>query len=167
MKLLILGMARHGKDTVSEILRDDFGLSFQSSSMFAAEHVVQPAMVEYLNISYDTLEDCYEDRVNHRAFWYDAISAYNEVDKARLAREILSKYDMYVGMRSAREYEAALPLFDAVAWVDASRRGLPPEPASSMSIQFDPDSMTVIDNGGTLADLRQQVAQFVQTLKGI
>ena len=36
-RLLILGHCRHGKDTLAEILRDEFGMTFESSSQSAAD----------------------------------------------------------------------------------------------------------------------------------
>lgn len=155
-RLLILGYARHGKDTVAEILRDDFGFAFVSSSMFLAEKVVVPYLAER-GITYDSLEAAYEDRVNHRAAWHHAIAAYNENDPTLLAREILKVADIYVGMRSQREYEAVYALFDAVLWVSAEDRGLPPEPRSSMDISYELGRMHFINNSGTLADLHEEV----------
>lgn len=155
-KLLVIGDARHGKDTVAEILRDEYGFSFISSSYFAGEKVVRPALAA-CGITYASMEECYEDRVNWRAFWYEAIKAYNGGGKSRLAEEILEEHDMYVGMRSGAEFEASRHLFDYVLWVDASGRGVPPEPRDSFDIDFDRDTMFWIDNGGTLEDLRKRV----------
>ncbi len=39
-KLLIIGNARHGKDTVCDILREEFNYSFRSSSDFCAEKFI-------------------------------------------------------------------------------------------------------------------------------
>jgi hypothetical protein len=162
-KVLILGHARHGKDTVAEMLRDKYGYAFQSSSHFCAEKVMMP----YFEGKYSSMAECYEDRINHRAEWFDQIVAYNNPDPARLAREILENSDLYVGMRSAREYEAAKHLFDIVVWVNGSRRH-PPEDRSSFDIDFD-SSMRVVANNGTLEDLEQVVGRLhlvIQSKKG-
>lgn len=164
MKLLIIGHARHGKDTVAEILRDHHGLKFVSSSYFAAERVVRPALAA-CGIEYPTLDDCYADRMNYRAFWYEAIKAYNRGGTSRLAEDILTENDMYVGMRSATEYHASKHLFDKILWVDASGRGLPPEPVSSMDIEFNPDEMVLVPNHGTLEDLVQVVSGLFPALE--
>jgi hypothetical protein len=155
-RILILGHARHGKDTVAERLRDEWGVSFRSSSLFLAETVVRPALAER-GIDYPDLDACYADRVNHRALWREVIAQYNGEDAARLAKAILAVCDCYVGMRTEREYRAAHPLFDYILWVDASGRGLPPEGRDSMTIDFDPGTMHLIDNGGTLAELHERV----------
>jgi hypothetical protein len=158
-KVLILGHAQHGKDTVAELLRDSHGFSFASSSFFAAEKAVRPALAA-CGVSYLTLENCYEDRVNWRAFWYEAISAYNR-GGSRLAEEILKEHDLYVGMRSATEFEAAKHLFDQIVWVDASGRGVPPEPTSSFDIPYDPEVMDLVRNDSTIEELEREVNKLV------
>jgi hypothetical protein len=165
-KILILGHARHGKDTAAEYLRDAHGVSFRSSSLFLAETVVRPAL-EVRGISYPSLEACYADRVNHRALWREIIEDYNRDDAARLAKAILAECDCYVGMRTARELWASRTLFDVILWIDASARGLPPEGADSMSITFDPAWMVRIDNGGSLAAMQAQLDDWMRALNWV
>jgi len=151
MKLLILGHARHGKDSVAEILRDLHGISFISSSLAACALVVFPVVSE----RYETIEECFADRANHRAEWHQLICDYNYPNKSKLAKEILETNDCYVGMRCVEEYEASKHLFDFVLWVDASKR-LPLEPISSMTIEKD-DGMIVIENNTSYRNLVRQV----------
>lgn len=152
LKLMILGYARHGKDTVAEILADSFGLTFISSSLFAAKKVMVPYF-ESIGVHYPSFEACYEDRVNRRQEWYEQIKAYNIPDRARLPRELYAEADVYVGIRNAEELKAAQDehLFDYSIWVDRSRH-VPPEFTTSNTID---KSMAnyVIDNNGTLEDL--------------
>jgi hypothetical protein len=162
-KLLILGYARHGKDTVAELLRDCYGLKFESSSLFLAEAVVRPYLAQR-GVNYSSLDECYADRGNHRAAWYDAICDYNEKDPAKLAREILKVADVYIGMRASRQYEASRQLFDATFWVDASGRGLSPESTTSNGLSYIPDEMIFIDNSGTLKDLQERVCAAYERL---
>lgn len=159
-RLLILGHGRHGKDSVAELLNERYGFTFRSSSYFLAENVVRPGLARR-GIEYPTLEACYEDRVNHRAAWREIIGEFNGPDPARLAKAILAVCDIYVGMRTDREYQASYDLFDAVGWVDAAGRGLPPEGRDSMDIDYDPKKMLMIDNNGTLEDLTKSVHGFV------
>lgn len=161
MKLLILGHARHGKDTAAEYLRDAHGVSFQSSSLFLAANVVRPALAAR-GLLYDSLDACYADRVNHRALWRDIIADFNGDDPARLAKAILAVSDCYVGMRTARELWASRALFDAILWIDASGRGMPPEDVSSMDITFDPAWMIRIDNGGPVTTMQAQLDDWVR-----
>jgi translation elongation factor EF-1alpha len=39
-KLLVIGHGRHGKDTVCEMLRDDYGYTFESSSKFCSKFFI-------------------------------------------------------------------------------------------------------------------------------
>jgi dephospho-CoA kinase len=153
LKLMILGYARHGKDTVAEILAETYGLKFISSSYAAAEKVMVPYF-RSKGIEYASLEECYADRVNHRAEWFDQIKAYNTPDLARLATEIYSEADIYVGIRSIDEFKAARAkgLFQYSIWVDRSKHA-PPESTASNNIT---SSMAnyVIDNNGTLEELK-------------
>lgn len=121
-KLLIIGHGQHGKDTVADIIVDFFGLTKVSSSMFAAERVVMPWLAKHRGLTYANVEACYEDRVNHRSDWYQAICEYNQDDLARLAREVLEVSDIYVGMRDDREFYASRHLFDYVIGVTAFDR---------------------------------------------
>jgi hypothetical protein len=163
-RLILLGHARHGKDTVADLLRDRHGFNPMGSSLFACERVVAP-WFRLTGWPYPSVQACYADRVNHRALWFDLICAYNRQDPARLARELFEAgHDVYVGMRSATEFAAARPLADVVVWVDALDR-LPPEPADS----FDIDPAAVcdwrIDNNGTPELLAERVSDFVRWLR--
>lgn len=174
-KFLVLGHMRHGKDTVAELLRDRHGLSFISSSWFAAERVMLPYFERFRNMrlydekndrrfrAYDSVDECFEDRVNFRDIWHQQIAAYNTPDKAKLPREILEVADMYVGMRANDEYQASKHLFDHIIWVDAFRRGLPAEPQSSFNIDRTKE-MIIIDNSGSLEDLTVEVDRVMQSL---
>lgn len=161
MKLLILGHARHAKDTAALHLFRAHGITFRSSSEFLAETVIRPALAAR-GLRYRDAATCYADRVNHRALWRELIEDYNRDDPARLAKAILAEADCYVGMRMSREFWASRALFDAVLWIDASGRGLPPEDASSMDIAFDPAWMIRIDNGGTLEVMQAQLDDWVR-----
>jgi hypothetical protein len=184
VKILLLGHGRHGKDTVAEILRDTRGYKFTSSSMFCAEKVMMPAFERETHaflstqfgridessrpreaLMYATVEDCFADRHNHRAFWFREIEAYNYPDRAKLAKDIYAENDIYVGIRSAKEFNAAknAGVFDIAIWVDALDR-LPPEDPSSISVQPWMADFT-IDNNGSLEDLKFNVEQLMETIE--
>jgi hypothetical protein len=154
----VIGHARHGKDTVAEILRDRYGKRFQSSSGFCTEKVMMPFFAS-AGRPYSSAEECFADRGNHRAAWFAQIAAYNREDPARLARELFGAgNDIYVGMRNAAELEAARKLADLVVWVDASER-CPPEPPSSCSVTREMADVC-IPNNASLAALAEAVALF-------
>lgn len=146
-RILILGYARSGKDTFAEMFcktmsrTKGLSLTFRSSSLFACEKVVLPAFREkveagdWFTPDYNSVQECYEDRGNYRAFWYEAIKEYNAADGARLAKELLAESDIYVGMRNIAEFKACVAqgVFDLIIWVDATSRVLV-EDSSSMTI---------------------------------
>jgi len=143
--LMICGYARHGKDTFAEMLAKYANMTFESSSHFAARQVVYPVLKD--KYDYETLEQCYEDRVNHREEWFDLIRAYNEDDLCRLSREIFKVHDMYVGIRNPAEFFAARDagIFDLSIWVEASQRH-PPEPNTSNGMQRSMCDLVVENN---------------------
>jgi len=161
-KILIMGYGRHGKDTVAEMLAQLLGVQFTSSSRAALEEVIYPVMQPAMG--YTSLNECFEDRVNHRAEWYDLICNYNSKDPTRLARKVLERSSIYVGMRSATELQACkhANVFDHIVWVDASRR-LPPEPESSCTVTPEM-AHCVLNNNGTLEHLETQVRIWIQTI---
>jgi len=163
-KLLIVGNARHGKDTFAEILRDDFGLRFISSSQAAADIVIYDILKE--KYGYKTPEECFEDRVNHRQEWYEMVCDYNKDDRARLAKGILSMADCYVGMRDRDEILECMKqeLFDIIIWVDASDR-LPLEDSSSFNIDKGCADI-IIENNGTYEEFKAKVHRIVRSRIG-
>lgn len=158
-KVMVMGYARHGKDTVAELLTHNYGLSFSSSSHFCAEHIVFPALKE--KYGYSTWEQCYDDRASHRAEWYDLITAFNTPDLSRLGRSIFAEKDIYCGIRNAREFHACknAGLFDFAVWVDASERVKETEDRSSCTVEpWMADY--VVDNNGN----REQLWKSLQLL---
>lgn len=155
-KLLIIGYARHGKDTVSEFLRDEYDYKFISSSVYCAEHVVIPFLAKR-GITYDSVQECYEDRVNHRDKWFEAIEQIEIESPGALTRGILEENNIYCGMRSAIHLGHAKEqgLFDLIIWVDASKR-LPPEDSSSNTITPE-DADFILDNNGDLEGLHLNI----------
>jgi hypothetical protein len=153
LKLMILGYARHGKDTVADILANAFGLKKEDSSQFAGKQVMMPYFASK-GVVYPDWNSCYADRVNHRQEWFEQIKAYNTPDEARLAREIYEVSDIYVGIRRKEEFEAVKKegLFDYSIWVDRSKI-MPPEPTTSNTVSADMANY-VIDNNGTLEQLK-------------
>ncbi len=152
-RLLIIGHAQHGKDTVAEYLSHFTGLKFRSSSEFAAERVIFNVLSP--KYGYKTIEDCFADRMNHRQEWFDLISQHNQLEPARLAIDLLQEADIYVGMRARRELERCrqIQLFDAVIWVDSTGRK-PPETGSNELSADDADF--IIENKKRPTDLKEK-----------
>jgi len=153
-KILLLGYARHGKDTVAEILRDKYGFKFTSSSEFVAREIIWD---QWGWIRYPSFDEMFADRVNHRRQWMEMISEYNYPDKAKTARTMLERgYDMYVGMRRLGELQDSRHLFDYIVWVDRLR-WYPPETGSMDITRENARPDFVIDNNGSLEDLEEAV----------
>lgn len=161
-KLLIIGAARWGKDSLAEILNEEFGYTFESSSQSAANIFLYDLLKD--KYGYTTTEECFEDRVNHRQEWYEAICEYNKEDKARLAKGILERSDMYVGMRDRDEIEECMKqgLFDLIIWVDASDR-LPMEDASSFNIDKSCADI-IVENNGSYELFKEKVLRLGRNL---
>lgn len=165
MKILVTGHARHGKDTVCEIMRDLFGLTFCSSSKLALDlGVIEPYLAE-LGIYYSGSAAAFDDRAAHRAAWHDAIRAYNTPDPARLGRELFAQHNVYCGIRNREEFVAikAAKLFDVSVWVDRSGR-CPSEPYTSMQIRRE-DCDLLIDNNSTLVGLKLRTMAMLRDAK--
>ena len=163
---MICGYARHGKDTVADILKETFGLRHESSSHIAMREFLREELADRFGLVYESEEDCYKDRVNHRAKWFDLISEYNRDDLARLCRLVYETNDIYVGIRCVWEFKAAKyqRLFDLSVWVDACGRH-ESEPVSSNTITRD-DCDFVIINNGTEEELGRKVKRtFFYMLK--
>jgi len=140
MKLLVIGHAQHGKDSVCEIIAKNYDLKYTPTSMIAAREIIMPLTKD----KYDTVKACYEDRGNHRADWFKAIEAYNAEDPAKLVKLVLQENDIYCGIRSRKEFEGSGHLFDEVIYVDAHGR-VADESSDSMQLTKE-DADTVIPN---------------------
>jgi hypothetical protein len=156
-KIIVLGYARHGKDTVCDYLRDLYGLEFQSSSLICAKEIVKPYL-ETKGIYYDDIKSCFEDRAHHRKEWFDAICAFNKDDRTKLGTLIFKKHDVYCGLRNKEELEAMKKqkLYDLCIWVDSSGRGVAIEPESSCTVCPE-DADVILKNNRTLDELRLQI----------
>ena len=161
-KLLVIGAARWGKDSLAEILNEEFGYTFESSSQSAANIFLYVLLKD--KYDYKTPEECFEDRVNHRQEWYEAICEYNKDDKARLAKGILERSDAYIGMRDREEIEECMRqgIFDLIIWVDASER-LPMEDASSFNIDKSCADI-IIENNNDYESFKKSVIRLGKTL---
>jgi hypothetical protein len=148
LKLMIVGYGRHGKDTVCDIIAKKYGYTFQSSSMFCAQLFIYETLRD--KYGYANIEQCYDDRHNHRSEWYNLIKGYNEEDPTLLGRELYARYDIYCGIRNPAEFHALrnCGAFDYAIWVDRSNH-LPPENSNSMKIE---PWMTdyIIDNNSSI-----------------
>lgn len=160
VKLMVCGHGRHGKDTLCEFLGTK-GYTFNSSSWVAAEAFIFDELKE--KYGYKTVQECWDDRINKRAEWFDMISAYNGTELTKLAEYIYDNYDIYCGIRSPEEFLKAKKdgLFEMSIWVDASDR-LPAEGSDSNGVTRDMCDI-VITNNGTLEEFMGKLEKFYTT----
>lgn len=160
VKLLVVGLAQHGKDTVTEILRDSYRLSYKSSSVACIElFIFDKIGAKY---GYKTPLELYQNRDKYREELYQLITEFNTPDKSKLARLIMESNQIYCGLRSAEELEAckASKVFDMVIWVDALQRKGVTEGVESNTIT---EAMTdcTIDNNGAEKNLEKEVRKML------
>ena len=127
LKFIVTGYSRHGKDEVAAFLAKSMDSSFESSSHWMLHNhlwelrgvatdsgVESPLVVinkggteESEELDYQTLEDMYEDRDNHREWWKDMIKEINTLNGLDyLGSNILTAHDIYCGLRDFEELEA-------------------------------------------------------------
>jgi hypothetical protein len=161
-RLLIIGHGRHGKDTLAEIFNRDYGMKFKASSMAASEIFIYNVLKD--KYGYNSPDECLNDRSNHRKEWYDLICSYNLRDKARLAKDIMTTSNCYVGMRDRDEIDECMKqgVFDLVIWVDASNR-LPKESKDSFNITKKSADI-LISNNGTIEEFEIKASRLGKIL---
>lgn len=161
-KICIIGHARHGKDTVAEMINQRYGYKSESSSQAASRLFLYDALKD--KYGYKTPEECFEDRVNHRAEWFDMICEYNKNYPGQLAADIMKSNDIYTGMRSDVELLTCLDdgIFDLVIGVFDPMKPL--EPRDSFDIDIWKRSDIIIPNAQSLLHLVYRVELLKELL---
>jgi len=162
--ILVLGHGGHGKGELCKLLTELYGAECLSSSRAALPHIF-PALneisLEWVGEPFASPEHAYARRGLARGVWKQLISLLNTPDKTTLSREILSRADVYDGMRCAEEFAASRHLFEYVVWVDAAARVGTVDPTLTISRDV---ADLVIDNNGTLEDLRGAAVRLGERL---
>jgi len=163
--LIICGHGRHGKDTLADLLSDNYGYVAKSSSLAACEIFMTELLNTKHGFDYRSDQECFDDRHNHRKLWYEEICEYNSEDPARMARGIYQTSNIYCGIRNDVEFYAAQKegLFDLAIWVDASGRGVPEESKESNKITRAMCDITVNNNESEL-DLHSRLPDINEFL---
>lgn len=154
MNILILGEKRSGKDTIAEMLEEEFGCTHMSSSMAGANKFIFKTLQPLYG--YESIEECFEDRHDHRQEWFNLICEYNKDDLTRLAREIMKDHDIYVGMRNDKELQECkmINLFDVI--IGVIRPDTEGESKSTMDIDVVKESHILIYNDKGLDELKHR-----------
>lgn len=161
LKWFIAGQAGHGKDAFAGFLSEIAGARHVSSSVVATAYV-EGFLRERYGMTYPSQRECWEDRVNHRERWFEAIAAMGEDDPLALTKEILREHDFYVGIRNIREFQAAKDagLVALSIWIDAEERLGKTEGDGSLTISAS-DCHLVIKNNASLWDLRGEAERII------
>lgn len=160
-KILILGDARHGKDTLADLICAKYGLTSESSSRAALRIFLYDILINEYKREYKTEDEAYEDRIYIRDIWYDEICLYNKDDKTRLVKEILKSSNVYIGLRSDIEVEQAIEesLFDMIIGIYDYRK-LRESNDSNTADVFKYSDIVFINNG-TIGDLKNKVLEYL------
>ena len=174
---MICGYAQHGKDTFADYLVACTNGLFSkwSSSVCAMEEALLPYLYDYFPKEtadrYDTiyaeqgrqqvLDVMYSERGLHRQGWKDAITNYNDKDPTRLMKNLYEKSNIYVGIRSMREFQAGKDanLFDYSVWVEA-----PSKPVETTCEIHKTDCQFIIENSGSLESLYTKAELFASII---
>ena len=166
MRIVIIGPARHGKDTFAMLMQAASDWTFESSTNWVADKFVRNYLAAK-GINYGCLQACIDDRVNHRDLWYQACREYVKDDKSAIAEGIFAEHDIYVGIRGADELEAAAA--DAVIWVEAPNRiGADADRQQIRDIGnlvTASDADFIVNNDGTIEELAEAALYIVEDIK--
>lgn len=162
MKILIISHQHQvGKSTVAEMICQVNGMTYSDSSIAALDIFLFDVLASKYGLKYKTKLDAYNDRVNHREKWYNEIREYNKEDKTRLAKDILSRYDIYVGMRDRQEVEECINqgVFDMIiAVIDPQKIK---EPIASNTVDVYKYADIIINNNGSIGELHNKVKNML------
>lgn len=116
-KLAIVGYGRHGKDFVGEIISKFTYLKYGGSCSWHA----LPYIAEELGIH---PQIAWEQRHDHRNFWYEYCNYLRRDDPSFLIKKVLAAGDLVVGVRDKVELHDMQKhqLVLSTIWVDAAPR---------------------------------------------
>lgn len=173
-RLMVVGHARHGKDTFADMLCDLSNKIYKkrSSSECAIQYAIWPKLDEIYPAYFaeklrahaiawgfdSAYEELYENRFNYRDEWKQLICDYNKDDKTRLMKQLYATSNIYVGIRSKQEFYAGRDegIFDLSIWVDNPRVG------AEKTNELNPlDCDLIVNNCGDLEVLEQRARDIL------
>jgi len=159
MNLAICGPGRCGKDTAMQWLEEHTTLRCAGSTSEAAA----PMVFDHIgrDHGYTSVQECWEDRHNHRELWAKLIWDYNKPFGIRLYHDMLKESDMLNGIRRAGELQALLErgMIDLVVWI---HRDVPDDPSLEMPMDV---ADVVIPNTGSLSDFYSKLERFAAAIR--
>jgi hypothetical protein len=166
MKIMVLGHKDHGKTTVANMLHTKFGFAYKDSTQRVLEITQKYIEARPLYpISKSAFLRKYKDNKNSvRDVLKEALTSYTQSNPAKLIKQQYEVCDVYAGLRSSVEYQAAKDIIDFTFWVQDPRKE---ENDPTMDIVFDPDTMIHINNNGSLLQLECNLKHTLYQLAGI
>lgn len=157
MKIGICGNGRAGKDTAAELLRDEYGLRYTHGTSRWAAMIVWVEMTKR-GFNYDTVQECFDDRHNHRELWAKIIGRHNANDPTRMYRECLEHQDILTGLRWKNEFDACKAARICDVWLFVERPGC--EDSTNQITTADCDF--AIRNDGSLDLFKQRLREWFE-----
>ena len=163
--LIVTGFAGHGKDQFCAYLskvsirRGKGIIHFKDTSRLLCQQIIYP-LWGYAH--YPNEIDCFRDRKTKRAVWYSLLEQHSRNDKASVVRQIFLHTDIYCGLRSKEQLEAARRenIVATTVWIDATTRTKTTESLESCTITAQ-DADVIITNNGTLEQLESKAIAFL------
>ena len=156
MKIGICGAGRSGKDTAAEFLRDEFGFRYTHGTSRWAAMIVWTELTKR-GFDYDTVQECFDDRHNHRELWAKIIGKHNAADPTRMYRECLEHQDILTGLRWRNEFLACRDARLCDVWLYVDRPGT----ADATNEVLPSDCDAVIRNDGSLELFKQRLREWM------
>ena len=160
-KILILGHARHGKDTVARMLADELCWDYLPTSVYILDSLVYGKVQKAKG--YDSVAEAYKNRDEDRVLWKLIIDTYTKGEPTKLIKDVLKRSDVYIGLRNSIQLKEAIKenLFDIIIGVFSPK--LPLEETNEIDV-FD-HSDFIIYNNGTYEELSQKVIRAAKFIK--
>ena len=156
-KLMVCGYGEHGKDEACRYIAEKTTLRYKLSTSEMFAEIVFAAVGAHMG--YKNVQECWDDRRNHRQLWYEIIVDQNA--NLRVYHAHLLMTDILNGIRNPAEFKQLLQenIVQLAIWVDASVRK-----ASTISSEckITPDMCHVyIDNNRDLPYLYSQLDSVI------
>jgi hypothetical protein len=150
--VILGGWGRAGKDEAAKALHEMSSLVYY----FSASQVVLPLIARAQDLP---LSEAWEQRHEHRRYWYECCNVLRAKDPTILPRWVLGAADLVPGVRGKVELLASLQLgvADTAIWI--SRPGIPPDPTTEYVREDCPHEIV---NDGTLDDLRERLCWWLK-----
>jgi hypothetical protein len=163
-KIHLTGYGEHGKDHACLYLKDKLNLSFVGSSYFCAQEFIYESIKDLFG--YKSVEECFNDRRNHRDLWHNLIVLYNSEDKTKLSSKIFENNNIYCGIRCRKELDACKDKWPdlLVIWIDASER-LEKESDNSCTVTKDQADI-IITNNSDIPSFERKLDKLCFMLEG-